>query len=70
MVLSSMALWRKIVYPVDARADAKGGSCEPAAGAGTPIPRRLELCSKVVYRQITTDLNKVAYCCYKGFPTK
>ncbi|WP_319026038.1 DUF2442 domain-containing protein, partial [Acidithiobacillus thiooxidans] len=25
-----------------------------------------ELCSKVVYGRVTTGLNEVAYCCYKG----
>ncbi|WP_153940761.1 PEP/pyruvate-binding domain-containing protein [Acidithiobacillus thiooxidans] len=29
-----------------------------------------ELCSKVVYGRVTTGLNEVAYCCYKGFPTQ
>ncbi|WP_215883907.1 hypothetical protein, partial [Acidithiobacillus sulfurivorans] len=28
----------------------------------------IELCSKVVYGRVTTGLNEVAYCCYKGFP--
>ena len=43
----------------------QGKNCLVTGGAGFG-----ELCSKVVYGRVTTGLNEVAYCCYKGFPTQ